>query len=418
MGRHRHPRYRHPRWCLAATLAAVVTTTVACTGAVDDPVPSAPTTATPTTTSAATDGECLLDDAAVDCVAWSVEDATVATADARQVVLGIGREVVALGPVDGDELWRVAAPEGELASLQVVGDAVVVTSLPGDGTARTTVLDRADGSQRWSRPGAPARVPTDATSVALIAPDAATTRIVDVADGTVSWTATVSGPFGVAPFGDVALVDDGSGVTLADATTGEPRWRTDGVVLSDTMAFHAGPLGAVVAAREPPDASGSSGDRPVLLAAADGAVVAPSPSLDPSWVLETVDGQVIATDLTTTTLGLAPDGGERWRIAGTPVVSRDGRHLLVRAEQDGREGLVLLDPVDGARLWQLLADSDVLDLVVADGVAALTRLGSVTLHDLTTGEVRDVVRGRDVEVVSLAPLVVRSGGTVSALDLG
>lgn len=388
----------------------------ACTGEADDAPPSTPATAAPATTDASAAEECLLDDEDAACVAWSVTDVTAATAGAGQVVVGVGGEVVALDP-DGDELWRVAAPGGELASLQLVDDGVVLTSLAGTDPT-TTVLDLSDGSRRWSAPGAPLRTPMDTGAVALVVPGTTTADVVALDDGTVGWTATVGGPFGFAPFGEVALVDDGDGVSLTDLATGQSRWRTDDVALSDTMAFHAGPLGAVVAARRPPAENGTPGDQPVLLDAEDGALVEPSPALDPSWVLETVAGHVIATDLTTTTVGLAPDGDERWRIAGTPVVSRDGRHLLIRAEQDGREGLVLLDPVDGARLWQLLVDSDVLDLATTDELAALTRLGSVTLHELDTGEVRDVVRGRDVEVVSLTPMLVRSGGTISALDLG
>lgn len=391
-------------------LLVVIAALAACTDDVAMPgAPSASLTTADPPLEAAT-SECDLREVDSSCITWQAQEAPAAGADPTLVVVANTDEVVAVDPADGSETWRVPAPSsGDTTGVLVLDDGVVVSESQGDEDGTTTMLDRRDGSTRWQQPGFISVLPAPGAKVLGLRRGEDQVTVVDAADGRVLWERSAS-LFGFHLLDEVAIVSDGEGTAAVDVDTGEPRWRTRGVVLDGrlgaTRTVAAGDR--VLAGRPGPGESIT----PVLLDIETGEVTAELDVED----AEVVDRVVVTRDAGEIT-GVSSAGEELWSVTGRALVSRADDALLLLTDEAGSEEIALLDQLTGLPVWREQTDSEVNGLVVDDDVATLTRITSVTVHDRESGEVMGVVRGVEPRVVSTSPLVIADGDTVTRVDM-
>jgi outer membrane protein assembly factor BamB len=263
--------------------------------------------------------------------------------------------VVGVDAATGAELWRFAQPgQANMSWQELATDdgGVVVTGDRG----RLVVLDRRDGSVRWSRR------PRDRSTPRVFATagnrvlwlNGGALEALDAASGRLLWSVAAARP---GDFSARLTVTGGAVVVTADVrpaprpvtayelATGHRRWRLD--ALEDASVLGAGPAGVAVTAE-----NGKARWRQLALVdAATGAVRwrQPLTGYVREDMVDEVDRQVLVTAGQVVAVEESSDlvvsrdaatGAIRWRkplgaFPGTPRWTDDGR-LLLTASRDVR----------------------------------------------------------------------------------
>lgn len=330
---------------------------------------------------AAPEVTCHRGDVRVDCVAWSRDLAPpmAAAGDHGVGVLARGDRVFVLSgdgiqaaeTATGTRRWRWAPPPeaSEHSGVHPVGrvDGAMVLA----GAERITVIDRADGEQRWTMAAEPAGWPAVVGDLVLTTSrstgDRGAITARDVEDGTVAWRwrspwpgATVQA---VDPAGRV-VVSDHHRVAVLDGSSGDELART-------ALGGHhlAGVVDAIGVVVEMPDVVPGAGSEPAEPAGAmirgfdlrtgeprwehATDTVHPDVRLVGPRVFVVSDGGLRALDASTGQVAWEHDGiGRTWLSGSVELDDRSPPGPGVLVAGDPRvDGARAFDPVTGEELW-------------------------------------------------------------------
>lgn len=293
----------------------------------------------------------------------------------------VGTEAGALLAVDrrdGSVRWRVTVSGGLLWSPATDGEHVVVHVHDGDEHTverggRVVAFDATNGERAWSKDlgSNPSGAPTIADdAVLVVSPYQGTVFCLELADGSVRWTADVS-PVGptIAVRDEVAYVAaEQERVVALDVASGEQQWEFfTGTYQPIEAAPVAGADYVITSLQYGPSAlvlDRESGEK-VWSDDTLGSVTASPALAGNDGVLADEAGTVISYDLET--------GRQQWirsigSVTWRPIAVVDGIVYLSTEKQDAESSeLVALDVADGGDWWRVSLDGTPSATAVADG---------------------------------------------------